>query len=177
MAEGTRDEVGTERARAIAAFYAEEHKRLRHTVLREVSAPALAVEDACQSAWEALIRRPDIALDHRGFSWLVRVAVSRVWRESARQRHGPSIVADALIAELGNRSEEAWDPLERCLARERHEHRVKRLLALNNRERQFLALQALGLDYREISARTGSSLRTVERQLLRAKRKLRDQGG
>lgn len=52
----------------------------------------------------------------------------------------------------------------------------RRLAALTARERQFLALQALGLSYDAISAELDVTVRTVERQILRGRRKLRDGG-
>ncbi|MGA2926187.1 MAG: sigma factor-like helix-turn-helix DNA-binding protein [Solirubrobacteraceae bacterium] len=56
---------------------------------------------------------------------------------------------------------------------ERLHHRTE-LAALPARQRRLLALQAFGLSYAEIAAREGCTPRTVERQLLRAKRALRD---
>jgi DNA-directed RNA polymerase specialized sigma24 family protein len=47
-------------------------------------------------------------------------------------------------------------------------------LALTDRKRCYLALQAGGLSYREISERERVSLRAVERVLIRAKRTLRE---
>ena len=44
---------------------------------------------------------------------------------------------------------------------------------LTGRERRLLGLQAAGYSYREISRATGDTVRTVERQLWRARRKLR----
>ena len=62
------------------------------------------------------------------------------------------------------------DPL--MVAIERDEAR-RRLGLLSERERRYLSLQLLGFTYDEISRQTGASRRTVERQLLRAKRKVR----
>ncbi len=56
---------------------------------------------------------------------------------------------------------------------ERLHHRAE-LAALPARQRRLLALQAFGLSYAEIAGREGCTPRTVERQLLRAKRALRD---
>ena len=51
--------------------------------------------------------------------------------------------------------------------------RRARVMALPARQRRLLALQGLGLSYDEISALTGDSRRTVQRQLLRGRDRLR----
>ena len=56
---------------------------------------------------------------------------------------------------------------------ERLHHRTE-LAALPARQRRLLALQAFGLSYAEIAQREGCTPRTVERQLLRARRALRN---
>ena len=51
--------------------------------------------------------------------------------------------------------------------------RRARLLGVSPRQRMLLGLQGLGLSYDEISAVTGDSRRTVQRQLLRGRAALR----
>ncbi len=51
--------------------------------------------------------------------------------------------------------------------------RLAEVRALPVRQQRIVWLQGAGFDYREIGARTGDTRRTVERQLLRAKRKLK----
>jgi DNA-directed RNA polymerase specialized sigma24 family protein len=63
------------------------------------------------------------------------------------------------------------DPLDVAISHEHTRELKGRLEMLADRERQFLALQALGLTYQEIAA-TGASIRTVERQILRGRGKL-----
>jgi DNA-directed RNA polymerase specialized sigma24 family protein len=46
------------------------------------------------------------------------------------------------------------------------------LAILTDRERLYLALQGHGCDYTEMAHMTSATLRTVERQVLRARRKL-----
>jgi hypothetical protein len=55
-----------ERQREIADFFAAHERDVRHSVayrLRHL--PAAAIEDACQTAWEKLSRRPDVDLKKR----------------------------------------------------------------------------------------------------------------
>jgi DNA-directed RNA polymerase specialized sigma24 family protein len=56
-----------ERQREIADFFAAHERDVRRSVayrLRHL--PAAAIEDACQTAWEKLSRRPDVDLKKRG---------------------------------------------------------------------------------------------------------------
>ena len=58
-----------ERQREIADFFAAHERGVRHSVayrLRHL--PAAAIEDACQTAWEKLSRRPDVDLTKTGLA-------------------------------------------------------------------------------------------------------------
>jgi RNA polymerase sigma factor (sigma-70 family) len=169
-----------ERCAEIAAFYTQNQRRLRSAVRRDSGAAAEVVEDACQTAWAMLLRREDISLDSHGFAWLCQVARTT----GLRQATGRDTPAGALLpTEGGTPGEpsepagERGDPLELALAHEHSRGLRERLLALRERERRYLALHAAGLSYREIAATEGGvSLRTVERQILRARRKLKGGG-
>jgi len=85
------------RSEQISAFYTANASRLREIVRRRAGVPAHVIDDACQTAWTTLLRRPDITLDDRGFSWLLVGAVHEAWRLAsiARERpagdfHGPA---------------------------------------------------------------------------------------
>ena len=65
---------------------------------------------------------------------------------------------------------------ERAIAHEHSDELREQLRGLTDRQRQFLALQAAGLTYAEIAQRTDTTLHTVERQILRGRRKLTDGG-
>jgi RNA polymerase sigma factor (sigma-70 family) len=169
------------RRAGIAAFYAENEHRLRNAVKRDTGASAEVVEDACQTAWVTLLRRDDVALDNRGFAWLCRVArTAGLRRASCRDVPVGAFLPAAGDQEPGAIAEpaaETGDPLVLALAHEHSEQLRHRLLALTDRERRYLALHAAGLRYREIAqAEGGVSLRTVERQILRGRRKLKRGG-
>ena len=53
-----------------------------------------------------------------------------------------------------------------------HAAAVIQQAGLTSRQLEIIALQAWGLNYEQIAARTGNSRRTVERQILRARAKL-----
>ncbi len=51
--------------------------------------------DGCARAWEKLLARPDVELDHRGVKWLETVAVREAWRDA-----GPANEMERLDAEV-----------------------------------------------------------------------------
>lgn len=124
----------------------------------------------------ALLSDERIPLDHRGLAWLRKVART-AGRRAARERECP---AGSLSHgggegdwELEEPSGALRGPLGRVLDREAQEQAWDRLRGLTARERRLLGLQAFGFSYEEIAGLTGDSLRTVERQVLRGRAKLR----
>src|SRR4051812_16897863 len=75
----------------VGAFFATQADRHRRTVRHSVHTVGdEVIEDACQSAWTTLLRRDDIALDARGFRWLVTVAIREAWRLGSTVREQPA---------------------------------------------------------------------------------------
>jgi DNA-directed RNA polymerase specialized sigma24 family protein len=111
---------------------------------------------------------------------------SRSWTSSAGSiASAASMRAErmALVASLGTNGDldefagpaaEDTDPCELAIAHAEHQERVTRLRALSDRERLYLYLQGLGYRYSEMAKLTSASVRTVERQVLRARSKLGD---
>jgi len=134
------------------------------------------VQDACQTAWERLLVHEEVDVQGRGvIQWLVITAAREAWKRSGRKRELPFVALSG--DDSGARFEpagDAPDPLAVVLARDDSRRRLARL---TDREREFLALQALGLSYTEIAQATGASPRTAERQILRARRKLQPRHG
>ena len=165
-----------ERRAQIAAFYARQSGRLLQLVRRDLRVDCDVAEDACQTAWVALLRRDEVPLDARGLAWMRIVARTAGYR-AARGRETPagSFQATAGDTETGELPEPAGErrgPLEQVIERERYEQRRDLLLSLPARQRQLLGLHGAGLTYEEIAERTGDSRRTVERQLLRGRARL-----
>jgi DNA-directed RNA polymerase specialized sigma24 family protein len=104
----------------------------------------------------------------------VITAAREAWKGAARE-----LPLSILGSDGGEHGEDvelagyAPDPLAVALARDDARRRLARL---TDREREFLVLRALGLSYSETAQATGGSIRTVERQLLRARGKLRPVG-
>ncbi len=68
--------------------------RLERAVARRVRDRETA-NDGCARAWEKLLARPDVELDHRGVKWLETVAVREAWRDA-----GPANEMERLDAEV-----------------------------------------------------------------------------
>ena len=159
------------RADQIAALYAEQARLVQRQVARRVNAPTAVIEDACQTAWERLCTHPDVEpVAPSAVKWLVVTAMREAWRRAG----GREIPTDP--TGLGEPVSDAPSPLEQAIAREDTDELRDQLRRLTDRQRQFLALQAAGLTYAEIAERTGATLRTVERQILRGRHKLTERG-
>src|SRR4051812_42372169 len=134
------------------------HARLRREVAAYTEGDAELVEDACSFAWTQLVRkqpeRPTV------FAWLWRVAVRELWRLERVE-----------AAQHGAREPraEAWSPME---TRQRWLEALEAVGALRPRQRRMVGLFARGHSYNEISPAPGSTWRTVDRQLGRARKRL-----
>jgi RNA polymerase sigma factor (sigma-70 family) len=159
------------RADQIAALYAQQARLVQRQVTRRVNAPAVVIEDACQTAWERLCTHPDVEpVAPSAVKWLMVTAMREAWRRAAA-REIPTDLTD-----LGEPISDAPSPLDQTIAREDTDELRDQLRRLTDRQRQFLALQAAGLTYAEIAERTATTLRTVERQILRGRHKLTEGG-
>jgi RNA polymerase sigma factor (sigma-70 family) len=168
--------IAGERSQRVAALYERHAPTVERLVSRRARVPRPVIEDACQTAWARLCVRDDVDVDpSRAVRWLVVVAVHEAWRYTARRRELAvgGWLQDVDAGELPEPPGQAPDPLS--VATQRDELR-RRLGALTPREREFLTLQVAGLSYEEIAARLRVTVRTVERQILRGRRKLRRAG-
>jgi RNA polymerase sigma factor (sigma-70 family) len=126
------------------------------------------IEDACQQAWLILLRhQPD-----RGptlFAWLVTVAVREGYRLSRIHRRERSL--ESAITANGEGDAPLVDRLTAsgCLDESLEARRALRALAaLPERQRRFALLKSAGFSYKEIGQVEDVSVRTVDRQLVRA---------
>jgi len=141
-----------------ADLFARLHGWLREAVTSYTSAPEHLVEEACSWAWHQLLSHQPPR--ERVEGWLWRTALREAWRlEAVEERQRGYAEPRA----------EACTPIE---TRQRWLEALGALTALRPRQRRLLGLQAGGRDYHEISAVTGDSWRTVDRQLVRARKRL-----
>ena len=153
----------------VAELYGRLSGRLEQIVRVDVRAQDVVIEDACQFAWSRLVHHRDHVQRDATLSWLARTAVHEAFKQVRRDNRELSL--DAAIESGGDAVVRlpAPAPDELVAARQR----LAQVELLPERQRRLLWMQGVGLSYSEISARTGCTERTVERQLLRARRKVR----
>jgi RNA polymerase sigma factor (sigma-70 family) len=149
----------------VEALYASVGRRLERVVGRDVDAPAAVIEDACQVAWIRLIRHADRIEPGAAFAWLLHTATREARRQVRRRGREVSLAAIPDVSLL----------LPDALQAEQLEHRECLLLVgrLPVRQQRIAWLRAAGFSHAEVGQRTEDSVRTVERQLGRARAKLR----
>ena len=152
----------------VAELFAEQASRVRRLVRAGVHAPEPLVEDACQLAWVRLFQRRARVRRDTATAWLVRTAIREAVKQLHRERREVS------LDELGEQSGDRPAPSTPALLDELVEQRARleAITILPERQQRLVWLQGLGLTYTEMAGQTGTTRRTVERQLLRAKRTL-----
>ncbi len=161
----------------VARLYVEEAVRVHRLVRHAVCAPPPVIEDACQFAWSRLLMHRARVRRDTARAWLVRVAEREALRLVRRDLRERSLeeMGEHRNAELdGPPGEPAADRLTPALLDELVEQRARldSIRSLPERQQRLVWLQGLGFSYGEMSGETGLTRRTVERQLLRARRTL-----
>jgi RNA polymerase sigma factor (sigma-70 family) len=157
-------------AAAVEALYLRLGPMLERLLTRNISAPLAVIEDACQFAWGALVDRRDEVVAGRELGWLLTTATREALRQLRAGRREPAVdFRGPVEEELATVTPLVTpDPFHAVAERER----LAEIRSLPLRQQRILWLSGLGYEYHEIADETGDSRRTVERQLLRAKRKL-----
>jgi RNA polymerase sigma factor (sigma-70 family) len=152
----------------VAELFAEQAVRVRRLVRAGVGGPEPVVEDACQLAWTRLFQSRGRVRRDTATAWLVRTAM----REAVKlmRRDGRDLSLEALTDEAGDRAAPCPPALLDELVEQRA--RLESIRVHPERQQRLVWLQGLGLTYTEMAGQTGTTRRTVERQLLRAKRTL-----
>jgi RNA polymerase sigma factor (sigma-70 family) len=171
-----------ERQREIADFFAAHERGVRRSVAYRVRhLPMFAIEDACQSAWEKLSRRPDVDLRATGRAWLVTVALHEALRHDRRERvetpagvfrtpYTDSAAPGKLREPVGDDRDLADVVADKLL----HARRLSDLRTIKARDRQALYLKALGFRYHEIAALLSITYTAVNRRITEGRRRLRE---
>jgi RNA polymerase sigma factor (sigma-70 family) len=177
--------IGQSRALAETAEVAELYERNAGQVRRQVRSGVTAcdavIDDACQFAWSRLVHRRDRIRGDSVVPWLVTTAVHEAFKLIRRDSRDLSL--EILIEQpedvAGARPEtdhalslpiSATVRSPEWIVEQRLQ--LEALGRLPERQRRLLWLQGLGFSYAEMADRTGDTERTVERQLIRARRKL-----
>jgi RNA polymerase sigma factor (sigma-70 family) len=153
----------------LGELYAELARRLEHIVRREVRAPAPLIEDACQFAWWRLVVHAHRVERKAALSWLAKTAVHEALKLVRREERDVSL--DARFDGAGEAGIPSRGPRLDQIAEQRAH--LQLLHALPVRQRTLLLLQAAGFSYEESAGRLGLSRRTVERQIMRGRQRLR----
>jgi RNA polymerase sigma factor (sigma-70 family) len=153
----------------VAELYARNASLVRCQLCSEVTAPEAVIDDACQFAWIRLLHHRHRVAGDRVVSWLITTARREVFKLVRRDGHDLSL--EQLMEETGdlriNRT--APEPEEAVGAR----LRLELLHELQERQERLMWLRGLGFSYPEMAAETATTVRTVERQLLKARRTVR----
>jgi RNA polymerase sigma factor (sigma-70 family) len=171
-----------ERQREIADFFAAHERDVCRSVAYRVRhLPIATIEDACQTAWEKLSRRPDVDLRRTGRGWLVTVAVHEAFEHYRRERvetpAGSFRAPDAESVGPGELREPAAD--DRDVAAQvadnlLHARRLSDLRTIKIQDRQALYLKGLGFRYHEIAALLSITYTAVNRRITEGRRRLRE---
>lgn len=157
------------RSDALEAIYPRLHPELKRIVISNLGVSDAVLEEACQVAWgELALRRAEVR-PGRELGWLATVAMRSALRLQRGHRREVSLDEEenrqrlTEIGSVGLGPECADDVRDRLAA----------VGELPVRQRRMVMMHGFGYRYEEIAARTGDSRRTVERQVLRAKARLR----
>lgn len=143
--------------------------RLKRIVGLNVRASSAVIEDACQLAWGRLVHHRNRVHRETVLQWLATTATREALLLLRRESRYHSL--EGTVEQHGEAT--LPDPAPGVDEVFEQRQRLEQLEVLPQRQQQMLWLQGLGYSYAEIATITSASLRTVERQLLRAKLKLR----
>lgn len=153
----------------LAQLYPLLNRDLARIVISEITAPDQLVEEACQIAWSRLLGHAQVVEPIAVLAWLAKTAKHEALKLLKRQQRDVSL--DQILDSGADAALPVSTPSLDELLWQRE--RIRAVSCLSGRQRRALWLQAAGLSYEEIAAVTGDSRRTVDRQLLRARRRVR----
>ncbi len=150
----------------VASLYPELQPQLERILNVNLQPPAWVIDDASQTAWGLLIEHRHTVEPGRELGWLATTAtraalrLMRGWRVDAGVELSDGALAEIHLLHPG--------PERQVELRER----LAEVRRLPTRQRDLVMLRGFGYGYEEIAAATGSSRRTVARQLARARQNL-----
>jgi RNA polymerase sigma factor (sigma-70 family) len=154
----------------VAELYCSLSGRLQRIVGKEVHAPSVVIEDACQFAWSRLVYHAARIDQETVLRWLARTAVREAVRLARRDQRELSLEAEVEHGDQAEPVSPAPGPPEQAELREK----LELIRILRPRQRRYLLLRAAGYSRAEVVEREpGLTRRTLERQLLRGRERLR----
>jgi RNA polymerase sigma factor (sigma-70 family) len=150
------------------ALYRSEGARLRRIVGKRVHAPRPVIEDACQHAWSVLVQHAYRLEEETVMAWLATTASREAVRLSRRERRELSLESQIKRSDDPGIPDRAPSPQQRAEWQEQ----LARVAQLPRGQQRLLWLRALGFSYEEIAARCDLTVRTIDRQIYRARRRL-----
>jgi DNA-directed RNA polymerase specialized sigma24 family protein len=151
------------------------HRRLLELVSGSVPVSHATADDACSFAFEQYLRRrphgqvyEEASAEWGAWLWLLRTAMRHAWRLHRREQCTELAGVRLQLNSSARRLTSAATPANRDVLISL----LQDFRALRSRERRALSLVAAGASYGDIVARTGWSMRTVDRRLRRARTKL-----
>ncbi len=153
----------------VAALYRVLAPKLDRIVRHDVRGADGVIEDACQFAWSRFVSHAENVRREAALAWLAKTAMHEAFRLARRDRRDISL--DATLEQTGERLLRARGSATDEVVQRRAS--LEAIASLPERQRELVWLQGLGFSYAEMASRTGYTPRTVERQLLRAKQRLR----
>jgi RNA polymerase sigma factor (sigma-70 family) len=154
----------------VGELYRSLAKSLERIVRAGVHAPEPVIEEACQFAWSRLVDHQQRVRRDTALGWLARTAEREVFRLTHRAGRELSLDGGEDAAEF-HAQLLAPGPAELVEQRDR----LGALSSLPARQQRLLWLRGLGLSYEEIARRENCTTRTVERQLLQGRTRLRSE--
>ncbi len=152
----------------VAALYARCAGLVRGQVRQEVTASDAVVDDACQFAWIRLLHLRHRVRRDKAISWLITTALHEAFKLVRRDGYELSLeevmeeTDDLRISRSAPAPEEIVEP----------RLRLGLLRELPERQERLMWLRGLGFTYPEMARETDATVRTVERQLSKARRSL-----
>jgi RNA polymerase sigma factor (sigma-70 family) len=143
-------------------LYRDHARTLRSVVRMKVNTTDDNLDDACAFAWMQLVRRQPRR--DTVFGWLRTVAIREAIRLDRAER-------GRVCADLDGLEHPALRDLHADPdARDELIDALDTLAGLQDRQRVILGLYALGLRHKEIAEVTGDTARTIQRQMVRARK-------
>jgi RNA polymerase sigma factor (sigma-70 family) len=152
----------------IAQLYAELSGPLEKIVRSGLHPPEAVLEDACQFAWSRLVHHRGRVRRETVLSWLAITARHEALKLIDREGRESSLEEELQRSGGLPRAIDAPFPEDVVLRREQ----LRRIDTLPRRQQRLMWLMVLGFSRQEIAERERCTVRTLERQLLKARRRL-----